>query len=121
MSEIKTALERFQAYCASKGILSKSYLAHIHKIDQFEEHERKELRAAYEALQKENAAQANRIVALEDRLSSFPIPTTVAMQKISKLRSEGFKEYAATVLNRENQYCIVGDYGDVRWSSKNGD
>lgn len=45
MSEIKTALERFQAYCASKGIPEKSSLAHIHKMDQFEEHERKELRA----------------------------------------------------------------------------
>lgn len=71
--------------------------------------------AAYEALQKENEAQAKRIAELEDRLSSFPIPTSVAMQKIGKFRSEGFKEYAATVLNKENQYCIVGDYGDVRW------
>ena len=55
MSKIKTALERFQAYCASKGILEKSSLSHIHKISQFEDHERKELRTAYEALQKENA------------------------------------------------------------------
>lgn len=66
-------------------------------------------------------AQAKRIAELEDRLSSFPIPTSVAMQKIGKLRSEGFKEYAATVLNKKNQYCIVGDYGDVRWLSKNGE
>jgi predicted RNase H-like nuclease (RuvC/YqgF family) len=54
VSSIKTALERFQAYCDAKGIPEKSSLAHIHKIGQFEEHERKELRAAYEALQKEN-------------------------------------------------------------------
>ena len=55
MRKIKTAQERFQSYCAAKGIPEKSALAHIHKISQFEEHERKELRAAYEALQQENA------------------------------------------------------------------
>jgi len=76
---------------------------------------------ALEKAHAETAAQAKRINALEDQLSSFPIPTAVAMQKIGKLRSEGFKEYAATVLNKENQYCIVGDYGDVRWLSKNGE
>ena len=64
MNEIKTALDRFQAYCASKGIPEKSSLAHIHKIDQFEEHERKELRAAYEALQKEKTK-------IEDELDEY--------------------------------------------------
>lgn len=66
---IKTALERFQAYCAAKGIPEKSSLAHIHKISQFEEHERKELRAAYEALKAENEAQAKRIAELENPLT----------------------------------------------------
>lgn len=46
---IKTAMERFRAYCASKGIPEKSSLAHIHKMSEFEEHERKELRAQNEA------------------------------------------------------------------------
>ena len=55
MKHIKTAMERFKAYCESKGIPEKSSLAHIHKMSQFEEHERKELRAALEALQAENA------------------------------------------------------------------
>ena len=53
MKHIKTAMERFKAYCESKGIPEKSSLAHIHKMSQFEEHERKELRAALEASQAE--------------------------------------------------------------------
>lgn len=74
------------------------------------------LRHAIEYFKAENAAQQKKISELEDRLSSFPIPTTVAMQKISKLRQRGFKEYAATVLKSQSDgYCIVGDYGDVRW------
>ena len=71
MSKIKTALERFQSYCAAKGIPEKSSLAHIHKISQFEEHERKELRAAYEALKAENEAQAKRIAELEKGLTEI--------------------------------------------------
>ena len=54
-ASIKTAQERFQAYMKAKGISLSSSLVHINKISQFEEQERKELRAAYEALQKENA------------------------------------------------------------------
>ena len=58
---IKTAQERFKDYMKEKGISLSSSLVHINKISQFEEQERKELRAAYEAkcnevaqLQKEN-------------------------------------------------------------------
>lgn len=52
---IKTGLERFQAYRKAKGIPQSATLLHAHKIMDFEEQERKELRSAYEALQKENA------------------------------------------------------------------
>ena len=52
---IKTAQERFQAYMKAKGIPISSSLVHINKMSRFEEQERKEIRAALEALQAENA------------------------------------------------------------------
>lgn len=138
MSEIKPVYQtRFIATGFPEAWVNTDIQLFNHRKSQPERFETRILypAAAYEALQKENdqwktvldcneqirLRQANRIEELEDRLSSLPIPNTVAIQKISKLRSEGFKEYAATVLNKENQYCIVGDYGDVRWLSKNGE
>lgn len=65
---IKTGLERFQAYRKAKGIPQSATLLHAHKIMDFEEQERKELRAAYEALQKENAEQKRKIIIIEKEL-----------------------------------------------------
>lgn len=42
--------------------------------------------------------------------------STVAQQKIAKLKADGFAEYAATCLRKGSQYCIVGDLGDVRYT-----
>ena len=104
MSEVKTALERFQAYCDSKGIPEKSSLAHIHKIGQFEEHERKELRAAYEALQKENA-ELKRIQS-NDAIDFWNLTEQNAAQakRISEQQEDNLKQ-KDLILNFQDQYA----------------
>ena len=79
---IKTAQERFQAYMKAKGIPISSSLVHINKMSQFEEQERKELRAALEALQAESAEQAKRIDTLTKALLKAGIDVAAILESM---------------------------------------
>ena len=88
MTEIKTALERFQSYCKSKGIPEKSSLAHIHKMDQFEEHERKELRTAYEALENERDELKQSLNDLQERFNGIKFIESELRKENDSLNAE---------------------------------
>lgn len=45
----------------------------------------------------------------------------VALKKLAKLKAQGFTEYAAVCLRKGDQYCIVGDLGDVHYVQSQND
>ena len=84
---IKTAQERFQAYMKAKGIPISSSLVHINKMSQFEEQERKEIRAALEALQaeNENLKQYNKALCINH--DAFVLQSKEQAKRIEELES----------------------------------
>lgn len=45
----------------------------------------------------------------------------VALKKLAKLKAQGFTEYAAVCLRNGDQYCVVGELGDVRYVQSQND
>lgn len=137
MRHIETAMERFKAYCKSKGIPEKSSLAHIHKMSQFEEHERKELRTAleasqeqlerlnglyhsevskhqldYNALQAENAEQAKRIDEIKEVMEqSSALDKYEIVERVNSTLAEKFCDSNCTWLDHHKDCKLSAQKG----------